>query len=141
MLEKFRHRVPIEVRFGDLDAMGHVNNAKYLTYLETARIRYVHEVCAPHTTWADMSMILAKVTIEYKAPLVYGDAVEAWTRVSRIGNKSFEVEHIITRLVEGSPEVAATCSSTLVAFDYHANRSIPLPDSWRERILAYEPAL
>lgn len=141
MLENFRHCISIEVRFGDLDAMGHVNNAKYLTYLETARIRYVHEVCAPHTNWSELGMILAKVVIEYKAPLLYDDQVELYTRVSRIGNKSFEIEHVVMRTADDQSEVAALGTTTLVSCDYQQKRTIPVPDSWRERILAYEPAL
>lgn len=141
MLDNFRHHVSIEVRFGDLDAMGHVNNAKYLTYLETARIRYVHEVCAPHTNWSELGMILAKVVIEYKAPLLYDDRVEVYTRVSRIGNKSFEIEHVVMRTADGLSEAAALCATTLVSYDYQHKCTMPVPDSWRERILAYEPAL
>ncbi|MCB9453189.1 MAG: acyl-CoA thioesterase [Anaerolineaceae bacterium] len=141
MLDAFRHHIPVEVRFGDLDAMGHVNNAKYLTYLETARIRYVHEVCTPHTNWSELGMILAKVVIEYKAPLLYGDMVEVFTRVSRLGNKSFEIEHVITRMADGQTEIAAQGVTTMVAYDYQAQRTMPVSDFWRERILAYEPAL
>jgi acyl-CoA thioester hydrolase len=141
MLDKFRHRTLIDIRFADLDVLGHVNNARYLTYMETARIKYVHEVCTPHINWYELGMILAKAVIEYKAPLVYDDRAEIYPRVSRIGNKSFEIEPVIARMAANQPEVAALCSTTLVAYDYQANRTIPVPDSWRERILAYEPAL
>lgn len=136
----FRHYIPMLVRFGDLDSLGHLNNAKYATYSEQARIQYVREVCQWDGTWANEGMILAKITMDFKIPIIYDDKVIIYTRCSRLGCKSFDIEHRITRQVgEGEPQLAATIQSVLVAFEYTHQTTIPVSQAWRERILAYEP--
>ena len=97
----FPHRVTIAIRFADTDAMGHVNNAVYLTYCEIARIQYWTDVTgepiAPGTEGAE-SLILAEARITYRAPAFHGQIVEVQTRAIRIGRSSFTLEH---RLLAG----------------------------------------
>jgi len=142
-MEPFRYQIPIEVRFADLDVLGHLNNAKYLTYIEQARIVYVRDVCGwDGANWKHLGMILARTEIDYKLPIAFDDAVKAYVRVSRMGGKSFDMEYLVTRQRgETEEEIAATVKTIMVAYDYQQDSSIPIPDSWRERILAYEPAL
>ncbi len=137
---RFRHAIPMLVRFGDLDSMGHVNNAKYATYAEHARIQYVRDVCGWNGTWDNEGMILAKITIDFKQPVLYGDNVMVYTRVSRLGSKSFTMQHQLTvQRGEDAPQLAATMETVMVAYAYAQQVSIPVPTAWRERILAYEP--
>jgi acyl-CoA thioester hydrolase len=140
--EGYRHLTPIDIRFGDLDAMGHVNNSKYLTYTESARINYFRDLGIWDGIPRLIGPIMAKVTIEYKIPLDLSDVrVEVYTRVSRLGNKSYTIDHQIIRYKDERPEVAAYCEVVVVAFDYQAGKSILVPDSWREKMIAYEPLL
>ena len=92
----FRHHVDVAVRFADTDAMGHVNNAKYLTYCEIARIRYWTDITgmpiALGTEDAE-SLILAEARITYRAPVFHGEIVTIQTRAVRIGRSSFTLEH------------------------------------------------
>lgn len=135
-MNNFRHATPMTVRFGDLDAMGHLNNAKYFTYTEQARIEYVRQVCGWDGDWQTLGMILAKTTMDFKKPVVYGDNVTVYTRCSRLGGKSFDLEYV---LVRGADEEVARGVSVMVAFDYAIQQTIAVPDSWRERMMAYEP--
>ena len=99
----FRHAVEIQVRFADTDAMRHVNNAKYLTYCEIARIRYWTDVTGESFALGDEgaeSLILAEARITYRAQAFYGEVVTVQTRATRIGRSSFTLEH---RLVAGVP--------------------------------------
>jgi acyl-CoA thioester hydrolase len=139
-MEHFRHITSIAVRFADLDALGHLNNAKYATFIEQARIEYVQEVCGWRGEWHTLGMILAKIVIDFKAPIRYGDLVDVRTRCAHMGDKSFELEYQILRRKEVShtASTAATASTVMVAYDYAAQQSIPLPDDWRSRITAYE---
>jgi acyl-CoA thioester hydrolase len=116
--ERYRHTNPITIRFADMDAMGHVNNAVYLTYFETARMNYMHDVCGVGAVQHNggmhglgdirgASMILAKMTVEYKLPLVLGDEIVVYIRCSHIGNKSFELDAVIMRYKDGKTEPAA----------------------------------
>jgi acyl-CoA thioester hydrolase len=139
-MDNFRHSIAIPVRFADLDALGHLNNAKYATYIEQARIEYVREVCGWQGDWHTLGMILAKIVIDFKAPVMYGDVVEVQTRCARMGGKSFDLEYIITRRTEAAEtaSLAATANTVMVAYDYALQQSIQVPEAWRSRIAAYE---
>lgn len=138
--EGYRYHTPITVRFADLDALGHVNNAKYLTYIEQGRVLYVRDVCAWTGGWETFGMILAKVTLDYQLPLRWNDQVGVYTRCERLGGKSFDLSYVIQRENPDSPpDIAATATTVMVAYDYRNDQTIPIPDSWRESILAYEP--
>jgi acyl-CoA thioester hydrolase len=115
------------VRFRDVDAMGHVNNAVFLTYLEEARIAFLLPLGAEVT-----HMILARVEIDFRAPLRMGDEIEIGVRPSDLGTKSFELEYE----VRAGDRVAAEAKTVIVSFDYESGRSIELPDSWREALAA-----
>jgi acyl-CoA thioester hydrolase len=118
----FGHRVEITVRFADTDAMGHVNNAKYLTYCEIARIRYWTDVTgdpiALGTEGAE-SLILAEARITYRAPAFHGEIVTVETRATRIGRSSFTLEHRLLACVSGEEtRLVAVSESILVRYDY-----------------------
>ena len=138
-LENYRHQTPFAVRFADLDALGHLNHAKYLTYMEQARIEYVQSVCGWSGEWLSLGMILARAEVDYRLPVRFGDAVSVFTRCSRIGGKSFDLEYILTRQsADGALEHAAQARTVLVAYDYTQDQTIHVPSHWREAMLAYE---
>jgi acyl-CoA thioester hydrolase len=138
-LSLFRYSYPIEVRYADLDALQHVNNAKYFTYMETARIHYCRDVLGWNGQRDTLAMIIAQATCQYKLPLIFGDEVTCFMRASRLGGKSFGFEYVMVRDSDGA--VAAEGSTVQVAFDYSHQTSITVPDVWRAAIMAYEPAL
>jgi acyl-CoA thioester hydrolase len=123
----FVHRE--RVRFRDVDAMGHVNNAVLATYVEQARIEYLR-----HLGVLDgplfMGMILARLEIDFLAPTQPGGEVEVGVRASRSGNKSFQLDYELRQGERG----IARASTVLVAYDYERAQSMPLPDEWRERL-------
>jgi acyl-CoA thioester hydrolase len=133
-MEGFRFVYPQEVAFGDLDAFGHVNNAVYLTYLENARIGYMREVLGIESL-QDLLVIVAKVHIDFRTRASLGEALEIGARVSRIGTKSFDVDHEV-RGPDG--RLVAAASTTLVTFDYGGDATMRVPDLWRERIEVFE---
>jgi acyl-CoA thioester hydrolase len=128
----FRHQVEITVRFADTDAMGHVNNAKYLTYCEIARIRYWTDVTgepiALGTEGAE-SLILAEARITYRAPAFHGEIVTVETRASRIGRSSFTLEHRLLACVASEVRrLVAVSESVLVRYDYASGVPVALSD-------------
>ena len=121
------------VRFSDLDPMGHVNNAVYLTWIENARIEFLRRLGAfdqPDTT--EMAMILARAEVDFRAPLAFGDEVAIGVRTARLGTKSFDLEY---RLASGD-RVVAEAKTVLVAYDYATNESREIPDEWRRQLAA-----
>jgi acyl-CoA thioester hydrolase len=119
------------VRFRDLDPMGHVNNAVFLTYIEQARVAFLARVGAA-TGLEDMNMIVARVEIDFKAPVRLGQEVEIAVRASRFGTKSFDLDY--TLRVDG--EVVAEAKTVQVAYDYGRREPVPLPTEWREKMTA-----
>ncbi len=138
----FRHRLEIVVRFADTDAMGHVNNAKYLTYCEIARIQYwtdiTGEPIALGTEGAE-SLILAEARITYRAPAFHGEVVTVETRATRIGRSSFTLEHRLLACIKGDePRLVAVSESILVRYDYASAKPVALSESHVAAIETYE---
>ena len=115
------------VRFRDVDSMGHVNNAVFLTYLEEARIAYL----SPFGAEVE-NMILARVEIDFRAPLRMGDDLEIGVRPTTVGTKSFGLDYE----VRSGETVAAEAKTVIVSFDYESGRSVELPETWREALAA-----
>jgi acyl-CoA thioester hydrolase len=140
----FRHRKLIEVRFADTDAMGHVNNAKYLTYVETARTRYIEEVILGEPTrlgvYGELSFIVAEVRLAYRSPAHYGETLTVETRTSGIGTTSLQMDHRITAPESpvGQARLVAVCESVLVRYDYGSESPVPVSADEIERIEAFE---
>jgi acyl-CoA thioester hydrolase len=133
-MEGFRFVCPQDVTFRDLDVFGHVNNAVYLTYIENARIRYLREILGIESL-EDLLVIVAKVHIDFRSRATLGETLDVGSRVSRIGTKSFDMEHEIH-----GPDgrLVARAETTLVTFDYRGDSTMPVPDLWRDRIETYE---
>jgi acyl-CoA thioester hydrolase len=133
---KFLH--PIEVRYGDLDPQGHVNNAKYLTFFEQARVRYMIHLglFTKDQSFLDIGVIIADAHVAFLAPVHYGDEVKVGVRISKLGNKSMTFEQTIVNIVSG--EEMAKGEVVVVTYDYRARKTIPVPDEWRERISKFE---
>ena len=111
------------VRWRDCDALGHVNNAVYSTFLEEARIEALGGLA---------EFILARVEIDFRAELRAGEEIEVRTRCSRIGTKSLDLEHEI----HANGRVAAQAKSVLVGYDYELGASVPLSEQLRARLTA-----
>ncbi len=79
MTDEFRHRTPLQVRFRDTDAFGHVNNAVFFSYIELARIRYLLDVIQPAEPFERMPLILARVELDFRSPIMFGEDVEVAT--------------------------------------------------------------
>jgi len=137
VMSEFHFFHPVEVRYGDLDAQRHVNNAKYLTYLEQARLEYVRQLGLwDGETFAELGMIVAEVQITYRAPIHFGQAVRVGVRVARLGNKSMLMEYQLENAQDSG--LFASATSVQVAYDYQVGKSMPVPELWRKKIAAYE---
>lgn len=128
---------PIEVRYGDLDPQGHLNNAKYLTYLEQARIAYIKRLGLwPGGSFLEIGIILADARLTFQRPVLFGQPVRVGVRVTRLGRKSLTMAYSLED--SGSGEALATGETVLVAYDYHTEETIPIPEAWRQAISQFE---
>jgi acyl-CoA thioester hydrolase len=141
---EFAHRLEVVVRFGDTDAMGHANNARFLTYCESARIDYwetaTGEPFGLATHGESESMILADIRVTFRSPAFFGEVLTVESRIGRIGRTSFSLEHRITAPASdrGEARLVATAEATQVLYDYAISRPRPVPDETIARLEAFE---
>ena len=132
---EFRMKVPIRVRFRDTDAMGHVNNAVFLTYLEVARENYWRDVMQV-PDYRSCGLILARVEIDFCSPAFVGETLEVSLRVCRLGTTSFDFAYLISE--RSSQRLVAEARSVQVMYDYEAGRKRPLTDQEIEKMRRFE---
>ncbi|MEM8532580.1 MAG: thioesterase family protein [Chloroflexota bacterium] len=135
ILAHYPFTTTITVRFRDLDALGHVNHAVYLTYFETARIAY-YGMLTGQADIADINMILVEITATYHAPARLTDELSVGVRVARIGTKSFDMEYLIVRSVDH--EKIASGRSVQVMYDYQQTQSIRIDDAFRMQVTQFQ---
>jgi acyl-CoA thioester hydrolase len=133
--DDFRHRTRLDVRLGDLDPFGHVNNAVIATYVEQGRVLYLRDVLGTGADPVSMPFILARLEIDYLSQTMFSDPVEVASRVDWIGRSSIHMSHLLTGF-EGRE--LARSEAVLVAFDYATEKPMPVPDHWRATMAAFE---
>lgn len=127
----YPYTLPLQVTFRDLDALGHVNNAVYLTYFEHARVAYGLQLVGGAAP-TDLAFIVAEATVTYLKPAYYDDQLEVGVRVSEIGTKSFVMEYSVRRVATN--EQLARGRTVQVWYNYRAQRSEPVPPFFREAV-------
>jgi acyl-CoA thioester hydrolase len=116
-------------RFRDVDAMGHVNNAVFLTYIEQARFAFLAEIGAAAGI-EDTNRIVVRVEIDFKAPVRLSQEVEIAVRPGRVGTKSFDFDYVL----RVDREIVAEAKSVQVAYDYELGQAIAIPDDLRDKL-------
>jgi len=129
-MEGFHFKIQIPIRFADIDALGHVNNAIYLTYFEIARSAYWAEIIK--WDWKLFGIIIRKSAVDYLKPIILADEVYAYVRTSKIGNSSFELDYVLVRIINGSEEICTTGQTLCVSFDYTLQKPTQIPEFQRQ---------
>lgn len=136
-MPEFHFYHPIEVRYGDLDPQGHLNNAKYLTFMEQARIQYFKQLGLwEEESFLEIGIILADIHITFHKSVQFGQVVQVGARVTCLGNKSMEMAYVMEDSSTG--ELLADGTSVLVAYDYRNRQSVPISDGWRIIISTFD---
>jgi acyl-CoA thioester hydrolase len=134
--EEYRFALPIQVRFRDIDAMGHVNNAVYFSYMEQARISYLRALGLTPECLGETSFIIAEATCRFKAPVSFGMPLVVRVRVAEMRGSSFFMDYSIEE--QGTGRVMAVGRTANVVYDYAASKSVPIPPEWRAKIETFE---
>ncbi|MBE7177671.1 MAG: acyl-CoA thioesterase [Mucilaginibacter polytrichastri] len=130
---EFPFHTRIYLRFSDLDAFGHVNNAVFATYFEIARTQYWKEVIDWNRD--ETGIIVARLEIDYRVPILLDDEIACYLRTSRVGNSSFDIEYRLVKDPERNAVLCASGKTVQVCFDYQKKRSVPLPEKYRNRMM------
>lgn len=140
-LDQFKHQTKLSTRFMDFDALHHVNNARYLNYLEEARIQYCQDVLDLFSDINQFNVLVARIEIDFMRPILFNSSITIHTRVSKIGKKSMVFESVICSKQKEKESIVSRALQTLVTFDSATNQSILIPEDIRIKIEAFEKNL
>ena len=133
----YRSVIQLPVLWGDQDAFGHVNNTIPIRWFESSRIAYMeHTGMGSLLQQMQIGPILASIRCNYRKQLHYPDAVWIGAKITRLGNSSMVMDHAVWS--EQWQDIAADGDSTVVVFDYQANRPRRVPEAVRQAIVAFE---
>ena len=136
LIADYTYKLPILIRFSDIDAYGNVSNTIYLTFFEIARLAYWKDVA--NWDYRKAGVILGRSEVNYLKPLTIEDTVCCYVRTSRIGNSSFDMQYLLTRETDEGQEICTTGKSVCISYDYEANRSIPIPGIERDSMIKFD---
>ena len=131
----YRHVLPLQIRFNDVDKFGHVNNTVYFQFYDTAKTDYIATVCKG-VDWERLAIVVVKIEAEFVSQIKGDDHIAGRTRIVKIGNKSFHLEQDV--IDTDTLEVKSRCLSVMVLYDLERQQTIPLPDKWRKAISDFE---
>lgn len=134
-LESFRHSTEVQIRFNDIDILGHVNNTVYLTFYDTAKARYMEAVKGGNINWQKVETVIANIDCAFVNPTYFGEVIKVYTRCLSIHDKSFRLLQVIAGS-EG--QIKSVCESVMVSFDTATLRPSSVPDDWRHDLSAFE---
>lgn len=135
-ISRFRHRQDLQIRFSDVDILGHVNNTVYLAFYDTGKAHYFRTVRNTDFRWSDVETVIANVNCAFMAPIVFGEAIEVLTRCEEIHEKSFKLLQILREKHSG--EIKSMCETVMVGYDVKNKVSMPVSDQWRRAFEEYE---
>jgi acyl-CoA thioester hydrolase len=137
--EAFIFSTMVEKRWSDLDEFRIVNNAKIMTYLEEARIRFLHQML--EWDWHQTGIVVANANIDYKIPIVLTDSPEVFIRVVHLGNASLKLQCQMAERIGETHKIFVDSLFTLVAYDFTLQKSVPVPEAVRTTLMRLQPEL
>ena len=135
-LSLFHHRSDLQLRFNDVDVLGHVNNTVYFSFYDTGKALYFSDVQGWPVDWRNVDRVIANVNCAYIAPIHFGDDMEVLTRCSSIGNKSFTLQQVLREKRSG--QIKSVCQTVMVAIDPVTQRAVELTPEIRKAFADYE---
>lgn len=137
LLDGYPATLQIPVAWGEMDALGHVNNVVYIRYLESGRIAYFVQMgLSDFMGQAQVGPILASIQCRYKSPVTFPDTLVVGTRVTALGEDRMTMHHRVVSTRQ--KRIVAEGEGIVVSYDYHARKKAPLPANVRARVLEVE---
>lgn len=134
--ETFNHTLPIQIRFNDIDAIGHINNNIYFSYFDLGKTVYFDEVKSSEVSWIEGFIVVARIETDFISPIFYKESIVVDTKITKVGHKSLIMLQQIRNVKTG--EIKCRCQSVIVAYNASTQSSMEIPDVWRHAISNYE---
>ena len=133
---EFRHSTPVQIRFTDIDMLGHLNNAIYTQFMDQAKVEYFTEVSHEPIDWNEINLVIANINTNFLAQTHLGEHLEVLTRVESIGNKSLVLHQRVINSDTG--QVKADGHTVMVAVNLKTGETIPVQEKWRKAMAEFE---
>lgn len=131
-ISEFYHSVDLQLRFNDIDILGHLNNTVYFSFFDTGKAYFFEWVKKGRVDWRRVECVLANVDCAYVSPIYFGNEIEVWSRCIHIGEKSFTIQQVIVD--KKTKELKAAANSVMVSINTETKKSVPLADDWRKAL-------
>lgn len=132
----FNHSVGIQIRFNDIDQLGHVNNASQISFLDFAKVSYFDAMNQGEVDWKDAQFVMVNINVSYMEQIFMRENIEVRTKITEIGNKSIKVLQIIVNKDNG--HIKTVCHGVMCAFDMATQQSVLVSQHWRDKINKFE---
>lgn len=134
-LEDFFLSVDLQIRFNDIDILGHLNNTVYFSFYDTGKAYFFEHLMRPYggINWKKVESVIANVDCAYAAPIYFGEEIEVWTRCMSVHEKSFRIQQVIVE--KRTRQVKSACETVMVSFDPETKESKEVPYIWREALV------
>ena len=132
MEKKFMHKIPVQLRFNDIDILGHLNNTVYFSFFDTGKAYYFRHILGERLDWKKVETVIANIDCAYVAPIYFGENIDVLTRCVSIHEKSFRLQQVLVEARTG--EVKAVAETVMVSYDPAGKKSIEMPAHYREAL-------
>lgn len=131
----FRHFTPIQLRFNDIDILGHVNNNSQFAIYDIGKTEFYNSLRGYLRDWHKVEAVIANIHCSFLKSILFSDPIEVRSRVTRIGEKSFTLQQIIHNTETG--DICSVSESVMVSIDWQTKESKPIPDMLRTALEAW----
>lgn len=132
---KFRHTLPVQIRFNDVDQYGHMNNSSYFSLYDLAKTSYLRDVFG-NKDWHHMGIVVANINADFLAPVFFSDDLIIETTVIHLGHKSFT---LLQRAInKASGVLKCQCRTVMVGYDVATKEPVKLPADFKQAVCDYE---
>ena len=134
---EFHHRQPVQIRFNDIDMLGHLNNSIYMQFMDLAKAAYFAQFMeGGRFDWGEVTLVIANINCDFYNPTYINEELEVLTAVESMSHSSLRLEQRVVNAATGQVKCRAT--TVMVNIDPKTTRSRPITDEWRRRLSDYE---
>lgn len=134
--ETYKHSIPIQIRFSDIDALSHVNNSYHSQYYDIGRIHYFEKVMNKKIDWTDIVVVIVHIEIDFISPILQADNLFVETKLFSFGEKSMKMYQQLIDKTTGITK--SSCTTILSGFDSKTNISAKIPEDFKKKFLEFE---
>ena len=131
-LNKFFHKIDVQIRFNDVDILGHLNNTVYFSFFDTGKAYFFEKALRRKMEWSRVECVVANIDCAYVSPVYFGEDIEVLTRCSHIGEKSFVLQQVIVE--KKTCQVKAAANTVMVSINPDTKQAIEVPQHYRKAL-------